>query len=42
MLVKDFRNIVHEKTGVEPNMQRIIYRAKKLEDEHPLSNYSKS
>ena len=41
ILVKDLRVIIHEKTGIEPALQRLIYRAKKLEDDQALSNYGK-
>lgn len=34
------RKIIQEKTGVAPEKQRLIYKAKLLKDELPLSDYS--
>jgi ubiquitin-like protein Nedd8 len=39
--VSDFRKLIHEKTGVSPQEQRLIHRAKLLLDEQSLSDFVK-
>ena len=41
MLVKDFRVLVHQKTGLVPELQRLIYRAKLFVDDEKISEYIK-
>ena len=31
--------LVHEKVGIAPDFQRLVYAGKQLEDERPLSHY---
>jgi len=39
--VKDLKLVLHEKSAVPADRQRLIYKAKLLSDDHPLSNYIK-
>jgi hypothetical protein len=40
MVIGELRKVIEEKTGVEVNRQRLIYKAKLLKDELRLNDYS--
>lgn len=37
--IRQFKERIKEKTGIEPDSQRLIYCGRVMNDEHPLSNY---
>ena len=39
-MVAELRNVIAEKTGVPGYRQRLIYKAKLLADDQPVSTYS--
>ena len=41
ILIQDMRKLVKEKSGIEENMQRLIFKAKLLKDDTKLSDYCK-
>ena len=38
-MVSELRKVIAEKTSVPADRQRLIYKAKLLVDDHPLSSY---
>lgn len=41
LTVRQFKERIKEKTGIEPDLQRLIYCGRVMNDEHPLSDYGK-
>lgn len=39
--MRQFKERIKEKTGIEPDLQRLIYCGRVMNDEHPLSDYGK-
>lgn len=37
--VRQFKERIQEKTGIEPDLQRLIYCGRVMGDDHPLSDY---
>lgn len=37
--VRQFKDHIKEKTNIEPELQRLIFCGRAMNDEHPLSNY---
>lgn len=37
--VRQFKELIQEKTNIEPDLQRLIYCGRVMNDDHPLSNY---
>lgn len=40
LTVRQFKERIQEKTGVEAELQRLIYCGRVMNDEHPLTDYS--
>lgn len=39
MTVRQFKDRIRDKTNIEPDLQRLIYCGRVMNDEHPLSDY---